>query len=67
MHNKQINAVTNSGVSQSFIVPKLINELGLERQILGKGLVFPGISERLLVQREYAMGVKWHVNDHGCS
>lgn len=66
MHNKQINALINFGASWFFIAFKLVNELGLERRILGKGLMFQGINGGPFKLRKSVTAVKWHVHDYEC-
>lgn len=50
IHDKQINALIDSGACRSFIVLELVSELGLKRRVLGKGLMFQGINGGLLNQ-----------------
>ena len=67
IHNKQINALIDSGANLSFIALDLVRKLQLERQVLSKGLVFQGINKEPFILREYVKGLKWCVNKYKCS
>lgn len=67
IHNKQIDALIDSRAGRSCkVAPEMASELGLEKRILGKGLVFWGINGRSFKVWEYVIRVKWRVIDYKC-